>query len=283
MEGSPYRKFSISWKGAQFQGPNSGFLRAGTWSVPLSGTQGSGSCLEAGGNDTGVFFPNRRIGQWTQCKIFVWTTWTREVTWTREWLGLKETCCTLMEGDATWLVHEWACDQMEQLGLSLKGHFTRADHLEVDERNNNRSMRISADDRYQEMPQQMKINIDRYLKPKAKPNYQNALTSWRQAQRSLSSVTVAVRCNGEAQRKQAGRSVLTAGRCGKQARPASVGQLPELDGLAHSAGSSRDPLNSAGLSVQVLGSLVGSGLWPGHVGDPCVPMGWLALGIKPGA
>ncbi|KAG5410793.1 hypothetical protein IGI04_007112 [Brassica rapa subsp. trilocularis] len=42
-----------------------------------------------------------------------------------------------------------------------KGHFTRADHLEVDERKNNRSMRISADDRYQEMPRQMKINIDR--------------------------------------------------------------------------------------------------------------------------
>ncbi|KAG5392731.1 hypothetical protein IGI04_022694 [Brassica rapa subsp. trilocularis] len=58
MEGSPYQKFSISWKGTRFQGPNSGFLLAGTWSVPLSGTRGSGSCLEAGGNDTGVFFPN---------------------------------------------------------------------------------------------------------------------------------------------------------------------------------------------------------------------------------
>jgi len=58
MEGSPYRKFSISWKGARFQGPNSGFLLAGTWSVPLSGTRGSGSCVEAGGNNTGVFFPN---------------------------------------------------------------------------------------------------------------------------------------------------------------------------------------------------------------------------------
>ncbi|KAF2578710.1 hypothetical protein F2Q68_00003673 [Brassica cretica] len=70
------------------------------------------------------------------------------------------------------------------------GHFTRADHLEVDERKNNRSMRISDDDRYQEMPRQMKINIDRCrdtrrdildsadLKTKAKPNYQNALTSF---------------------------------------------------------------------------------------------------------
>ncbi|KAG5397575.1 hypothetical protein IGI04_019389, partial [Brassica rapa subsp. trilocularis] len=48
-----------------------------------------------------------------------------------------------------------------QLQIPLKGHFTRADHLEVDERKNNRSMRISADDRYQEMPRQMKINIDR--------------------------------------------------------------------------------------------------------------------------
>ncbi|KAF2604798.1 hypothetical protein F2Q70_00025800 [Brassica cretica] len=56
--GSPYRKFSISWKGARFQGPNSGFLLAGTWSVPLSGTRGSGSCLEAGGNNTRIFFPN---------------------------------------------------------------------------------------------------------------------------------------------------------------------------------------------------------------------------------
>ncbi|WZZ20738.1 hypothetical protein YC2023_122125 [Brassica napus] len=47
-------------------------------------------------------------------------------------------------------------------GMSeLKRHFIRADHLEVDERENNRSMCISADDRYQEMPRQMKINIDR--------------------------------------------------------------------------------------------------------------------------
>ena len=59
MKVSPYRKFSISWKGARFQGPNSGFLLAGTWSVPLSGIRRSGSCLEAGGNDTGVFFPQQ--------------------------------------------------------------------------------------------------------------------------------------------------------------------------------------------------------------------------------
>ncbi|WZY86933.1 hypothetical protein YC2023_033317 [Brassica napus] len=39
-----------------------------------------------------------------------------------------------------------------QLQKPHKGHFTRADHLEVDERKNNRSIRISADDRYQEMP-----------------------------------------------------------------------------------------------------------------------------------
>ncbi|WZZ69827.1 hypothetical protein YC2023_081197 [Brassica napus] len=63
-------------------------------------------------------------------------------------------------------------------------------HVEVDERKNYRSMRISADDRYQEMPRQMKIYIDRCtqvpsidvetsvdLKPKAKPNYENALTN----------------------------------------------------------------------------------------------------------
>ncbi|KAF3503904.1 hypothetical protein F2Q69_00042446 [Brassica cretica] len=67
---------------------------------------------------------------------------------------------------------------------------------------------------------------------------------------------------------------ITAGRCGK---------LPELDGLAHSAGSAGDQLNSAGLSVQVSGSWAGSGQWPGHVADPCVPMGWWALGIEPGA
>ena len=60
-------------------------------------------------------------------------------------------------------------------------------------------------------------------------------------------------------------------------------QLPELDGLAHSAGTAGDQLNSAGLSVQVMGSWAGSGQWPGHVGDPCVPMGWWALGIEPGA
>ncbi|KAF2553080.1 hypothetical protein F2Q68_00036696 [Brassica cretica] len=58
MKSSPYRKFSISWKRARFQRPNSVLLLAGTWSVPLSGTRGSGSCLEAGGNDTGVFFLN---------------------------------------------------------------------------------------------------------------------------------------------------------------------------------------------------------------------------------
>ncbi|KAG5375451.1 hypothetical protein IGI04_040047, partial [Brassica rapa subsp. trilocularis] len=36
-----------------------------------------------------------------------------------------------------------------------------AGHVEVDERKNNRSMHISADNRYQEIPRQMKINIDR--------------------------------------------------------------------------------------------------------------------------
>ncbi|KAF3590333.1 hypothetical protein DY000_02021198 [Brassica cretica] len=43
----------------------------------------------------------------------------------------------------------------------------------------------------------------------------------------------------------------------------SLGQLPDLDGLAHSAGSAGDQLNSAGLSVQVLGS------WAGGMGSPC--------------
>ncbi|KAF2577197.1 hypothetical protein F2Q68_00004633 [Brassica cretica] len=54
MEGSPYRKSSISWKGGRSLGLVPGFLLAGTWSVPLSGTRGPGSCPEAGGNDTGV-------------------------------------------------------------------------------------------------------------------------------------------------------------------------------------------------------------------------------------
>ena len=59
-------------------------------------------------------------------------------------------------------------------------------------------------------------------------------------------------------------------------------QLTELDGLAHSDGSAGDQLNSAGLSVQVLGSWAGSGQWPGHVGYLCVTMGLWALGIEPG-
>ncbi|KAG5397465.1 hypothetical protein IGI04_019279 [Brassica rapa subsp. trilocularis] len=89
-------------------------------------------------------------------------------------------------------------DQPINYTLALNRHFTRAKHVEVDERKNNRSMRISAVGRYQEMPRQMKLNIDRCkqvpsidietsdtrhldsadLKPKAKPNYQNALTSF---------------------------------------------------------------------------------------------------------
>ena len=64
--------FSISWKGARFQGPNSRFLLTGTRSVPLSGTRSvplsgiraSGSCLEARGNDTRVFFPNNDRKKW---------------------------------------------------------------------------------------------------------------------------------------------------------------------------------------------------------------------------
>ncbi|KAF3575147.1 hypothetical protein F2Q69_00059399 [Brassica cretica] len=48
MEGSPYRKSSISRKRGQSMGLVPRFLLAGTWSVPVSGTRGSGSCLEAG-------------------------------------------------------------------------------------------------------------------------------------------------------------------------------------------------------------------------------------------
>ncbi|KAF2550295.1 hypothetical protein F2Q68_00033706 [Brassica cretica] len=53
--------------------------------------------------------------------------------------------------------------------------------------------------------------------------------------------------------------------------------------LTQSDGTAGDQLNSAELSVQVLGSWAGSGQWPGHVGDPCVTMGWWALGIEPEA
>jgi len=61
MEGSPNQKSSISRKRGRSLGLVPGFLLAGTWSVPVSGTRGSGSCLEAGGNDIGVFFPNTVI------------------------------------------------------------------------------------------------------------------------------------------------------------------------------------------------------------------------------
>ncbi|KAF3600365.1 hypothetical protein F2Q69_00035274 [Brassica cretica] len=46
------------FKGGRSLGLVSGFLLAETWSVPLTGTREPGSCPEAGGNDTGVFFPN---------------------------------------------------------------------------------------------------------------------------------------------------------------------------------------------------------------------------------
>ncbi|KAG5414833.1 hypothetical protein IGI04_002400 [Brassica rapa subsp. trilocularis] len=123
-----------------------------------------------------LFGSNRRIGQ---CKIFVWTTWTREVTWTKEWLRLKETCSTLLE---VCVIPWWPFETSEHMRCSY-----------------------------------------------------------------------------------------------------CVGQLPELYGLAHSAGSAGDQLNSSGLSVHVSGNCAGSGQWPGHVGDPCVPMGWWALGIESGA
>ena len=57
--------------------------------------------------------------------------------------------------------------------------------------------------------------------------------------------------------------------------------LPEL--LVDSAGSAGDQLNSAGLSVQVLGSWAGSRQWSGHVDDPYVPMGRWALVVGPWA
>ncbi|KAF2541160.1 hypothetical protein F2Q68_00030918 [Brassica cretica] len=62
MEGSPYRKSSISRK----RGRSLGLVPGTGPRVPFNrdlersciGDPGSGSCLEAGGNDTGVFFPN---------------------------------------------------------------------------------------------------------------------------------------------------------------------------------------------------------------------------------
>ncbi|KAF3535649.1 hypothetical protein F2Q69_00023595 [Brassica cretica] len=88
MGGSPYRKFSIFWKGAQFQGPNSRFLLAGTWSVPLSETRGSGSCLEAGGNDTGIFFPNNIDGYTCSNvdRLFYWNIDRRSWSSVNAWI-----------------------------------------------------------------------------------------------------------------------------------------------------------------------------------------------------
>ncbi|KAF3597009.1 hypothetical protein DY000_02020546 [Brassica cretica] len=58
MDGSYYQKSSISWKGGRSLGLVPGSLLSGTWSAPLSGIWGPGAFLEAGGNGTGVFFPN---------------------------------------------------------------------------------------------------------------------------------------------------------------------------------------------------------------------------------
>lgn len=60
-------------------------------------------------------------------------------------------------------------------------------------------------------------------------------------------------------------------------------QLPELDELAHSAGSAGDQLNSARLSVQVLDSWARSGQWSDHVDHPGVPVSRWALVVEPGA
>ncbi|KAF3594121.1 hypothetical protein DY000_02021216 [Brassica cretica] len=57
-KGSPYRKSSISWNGGRSLGLVPGFLLAGTWSIPLSGTGGPGSCPKSGGNDTGDSAPS---------------------------------------------------------------------------------------------------------------------------------------------------------------------------------------------------------------------------------
>ncbi|WZY77740.1 hypothetical protein YC2023_024124 [Brassica napus] len=91
------------------------------------------------------------ILQWKQ-------TLTRERNLEREKLGTNFYLQLQIPRDCMYVLLE---DKQKGKSGGLKGHFTRADHLEVDERKNNRSMRISADDRYQEMPRQMKINIDR--------------------------------------------------------------------------------------------------------------------------
>ncbi|WZZ34589.1 hypothetical protein YC2023_017990 [Brassica napus] len=58
-----YGRFSLSdvfhfLEGSRIQGPSLRFHPAGTRGTHLPGIRGSESCLEAGGNNTGIFFPN---------------------------------------------------------------------------------------------------------------------------------------------------------------------------------------------------------------------------------
>ncbi|KAG5397577.1 hypothetical protein IGI04_019391 [Brassica rapa subsp. trilocularis] len=77
----------------------------------------------------------------------------------RLWMFFRETKVT--EEDIRRMFHQVREKMRQWITLTKKRHFTRADHVEVDKRKNNRSMRISAIDRHLEMPRQMKINIDR--------------------------------------------------------------------------------------------------------------------------
>ncbi|KAF3518082.1 hypothetical protein DY000_02060884 [Brassica cretica] len=63
MEESPYRKFSISWKGARFQGPNSGFLLAGPGTFPYRGPEGLGPAWRLEEMISGYFSPTAGVAQ----------------------------------------------------------------------------------------------------------------------------------------------------------------------------------------------------------------------------
>ncbi|KAF2532709.1 hypothetical protein F2Q70_00030106 [Brassica cretica] len=235
----------------------------------------------------------------------------RVVTWTREWLRLKETCSTLLEvnvipwwpsktskhmqcscwskGDTTCLVHEWACDQMDQLGLSISqevwhigewyGTFSRC---VIKPKSYSSRYLMIGKGLFQMGTGDCLVIVNEAGEGRQHHRIRGRIHSkWGRLvaspilDRIIQTDLSARRRTSQRQGQRSWTSKPVAGR--------GPGQLPELDGLAHSAGTAGDQLNSAGLSVQVMGSWAGSGQWSGHVGDPCVPMGWWALGIEPGA
>ncbi|WZZ65729.1 hypothetical protein YC2023_077099 [Brassica napus] len=85
MEGSPYRKFSISWKGARFQGPNSGFLLAGPGTFPYQGPEGLGPVWRLEEMISGLCFA---VGRSAPTRRFLFpaavpggTPWSGPVPW----------------------------------------------------------------------------------------------------------------------------------------------------------------------------------------------------------